>query len=785
MRRLCVLGSIALFLFASGCGGCDDETGSGSGTATTGGDGFAEDAADVPGGSGSATAGDDGGTATAGDDGGTATAGDDGGTTGDAADMSTGGDGTATGMDVIDGYSPDSDADLCTGDAADLSYCDGNCVDTQTNDQHCGTCNNVCPTDSECIDGTCECPKYQEACNGQCVTTNLNADHCGTCNNDCTGNTVCNGGQCVDIDDVGCPSETEACGNECVDTDTDPDNCGSCGNPCPSGEACANGTCAPKVTVGSPPAKCNGPDPSISVGFKPNNEKEQCKGRVAKTTFRWGMCSCEDVRMRNNYLFDAFDSQTGPYERGGFGGGVGSRGKVTADKGEIFGALYVSGQDGIELNNTLELYLQLHSGGPLNFPGPESFFHDDAFVDADINKPSGGEVVFHQDLTVPSQYSVERVDVQGTFHRNSVNIGSTCRRCDPTDQIPIETIVKNHVNNNDNGAIGLNADALDQPGEEKVLELPCGKYYLSKVDVSHKTVIRATGTTALFIDGDVLSSDALTILAAQGAELDVFVNGSFTAESQDSRIGAPSFPAANRFYVNDGWESGNDTSMGAYIYSIPGGITLKNNLEVFGGIYTQNLQTNRNTNNNLEVHYDREILDADEECPEPEEPDEPPADGGYTDADGGGTTTGGDGGTSTGDDGGTSTGDGGTTGSDADGGGSCSGFGSTCSSDSDCCDYDCIDGTCGNTCTTEGGICSSDGDCCDPLLCNDGLCGEACTDEGGSCSTDSDCCDPYVCDDGTCAATSCNNLYETCSQDTDCCSDNCACSGSDCQCISG
>jgi hypothetical protein len=35
------------------------------------------------------------------------------------------------------------------------TLCDGTCIDTQSNSQHCGTCGNVCNTSEPCSEGTC------------------------------------------------------------------------------------------------------------------------------------------------------------------------------------------------------------------------------------------------------------------------------------------------------------------------------------------------------------------------------------------------------------------------------------------------------------------------------------------------------------------------------------------------------------------------------------------------------------------------------------------------------
>lgn len=787
-----VLGMLVMFF--AGCSGCDGEE------TTNGeeGDGMSGDIVDdmMTGGDGDGTStgmdstgGDgDGGDTTGGDDGGGTTGGD----TGDTMPV----DGDGVSMDTGDGMTPmdadtsglDADVSSCPGSEV---VCNGTCVDTSVNDTHCGSCGNTCPSTSSCKNGTCECPDYQTYCPGQnaCVNTTIDQDNCGSCGNSCdySQDEVCNGGQCVDVTTVGCPDETEYCpsANQCVDTDTNDDHCGSCGNSCPAGEGCASGVCAPKIQLSGAPQKCQGKDPAINVGFTQNNNKQKCTGQVAKTTFKWALCSCDKVTLLNNYLFDAFDSKKGPYIPGGYGGSIGSNSSYKLAKGEVYGSQWSSG-GGLDNPSPgqMRVYQKQYLDGPASY-GNSAVVGDDAFVNGNVTG-SGPTVDYQSDLTVPQQYTIGRsIQVQGSTNRpaNNTTINTVCKRCQQSQQIPIAQIVDNHRNNNDNGTIGLSKNALDQPGGPRVLELPCGKYFLNRIDVSSKVTILATGRTALFVDGDVLSNDFITIRAERDAEIDVFVDGKVDLQN-GARIGAPAFPALNRFYVSDPWISSNNTALGAYVYAIDGGVNLKNNGEVYGGLYTQDLTTMNNT----EIHYDREVLKQDRKCCKKS---------------------------------------GASCSADSDcckslicGNGTCGCVqkGGACGSDSDCCSgRSCTMGTCGSTstdadggggtdadtytpsdsdtftpmdgdsggtvdggdadggstCVQEGGSCSADSDCCSSLLCSSGTCGTTCSQEGESCGSDGDCCSPLVCDGGTCSTDDCKNLYESCSSDSDCCSGTC------------
>jgi hypothetical protein len=76
------------------------------------------------------------------------------------------------------------------------------CVDTDTDNNNCGTCGQVCPTGEQCVQGACGCGEQT-----------------------CAVGAVC-------------------CDNRCVNLQTDPNNCGSCGQACGTGSTCINGTCA-------------------------------------------------------------------------------------------------------------------------------------------------------------------------------------------------------------------------------------------------------------------------------------------------------------------------------------------------------------------------------------------------------------------------------------------------------------------------------------------------------------------------------------------------------------
>lgn len=99
--------------------------------------------------------------------------------------------------------------------------------------------------------GTCVCPKT--VCTGQCVDTDIDNQNCGTCGNKCPPGTICCKGKCVSTDTdnqncgacgIGCTIGTMCCKRRCINATTSTDNCGSCGNVCKDRQQCVNGTCS-------------------------------------------------------------------------------------------------------------------------------------------------------------------------------------------------------------------------------------------------------------------------------------------------------------------------------------------------------------------------------------------------------------------------------------------------------------------------------------------------------------------------------------------------------------
>ncbi len=133
------------------------------------------------------------------------------------------------------------------------------CVDLQTDVLHCGRCDTRCGSEQSCLSGLC-CDNGLLNCNSQCVNTKTDASNCSECGKKCASGQICSDSKC-------CDSGQTNCNGSCVNTKTSANNCGACGAKCGGGQVCSNGKCCNSgltncsntcVNLKTDAANCNG-----------------------------------------------------------------------------------------------------------------------------------------------------------------------------------------------------------------------------------------------------------------------------------------------------------------------------------------------------------------------------------------------------------------------------------------------------------------------------------------------------------------------------------------------
>ncbi|MFB6372875.1 MAG: CAP domain-containing protein [Bradymonadaceae bacterium] len=116
---------------------------------------------------------------------------------------------TACGPDGDDGPiqladTGDAPSDVPDNCSNDKTMCDGECVDLQSNIDHCGQCGNACGAGGFiCSSGACQCIKSGYTnCDGKCLNLQTDSQNCGACGNACAGGERCEKGTCQTLTDI-------------------------------------------------------------------------------------------------------------------------------------------------------------------------------------------------------------------------------------------------------------------------------------------------------------------------------------------------------------------------------------------------------------------------------------------------------------------------------------------------------------------------------------------------------------------------------------------------------
>jgi hypothetical protein len=518
-----------------------------------------------------------------------------------------------------------------------------------------GGCPAACTGGQVCENGACVCPIYESFCGGVCIPTSSDPNNCGGCGTTCTGGAACSGGVCSST----CMPGLTACNGACVDLGSDDDDCGACGNKCPAGQGCVTdasgkGTCQTSV-VGNPPAGgCTGGGPPIVVTGG-DAGAPACAGAIAQTLFTWALCSCTDVTVSQTLLTDAYDSSKGPYQAPPYqlGGSVGLNGMLTVSAGaNVYGALWASSTSGTTVSSPTHVYQDLHSGGSIG-TSTSSSVSDDAYVDGNI----GGTVAIGKTLYQPSADTRAAGVTYGALISQPVAVPQPC--CGPGDQVPVAAIVAGAAGKNDDATAGFADTVLAQGSTVQRLDLPCGNYYFTEIKPQHALTIVAHGHTAIYVQGDVGSSNPIEITLDPGMTLDVFIAGTIDA-SQVLTLGNPNYPALMRVYVGTTGaltfsQTANIAADFYAMYAHP--VSWSQAAIVYGSVYVGDFIASQVT----AIHYDRAALTTGQDCPTPPDAGIP-----------------------------------------------------GCGSCKDCGNQACVNGTCGS--------CTSSAQCCGPLVCENGTC---------------------------------------------------------------
>jgi len=190
-------------------------------------------------------------------------------------------------------------------DDCNMDSSDGCEIDTQQNVNHCGFCDNMCPTNMgtpNCVGGMCgvsSCNAPLADCDGQAangceVDTSNNVNHCSACGAACTvqnGNPVCSSSTCSI---ASCNGPYEDCDGQyasgCeVNTNIEVLHCGGCNS------GCSNNNGTPSCSVGDCAISCfqNFDDCDMTVS-------NGCEASLLNQVANCGSCATSCVNPNGN-----------------------------------------------------------------------------------------------------------------------------------------------------------------------------------------------------------------------------------------------------------------------------------------------------------------------------------------------------------------------------------------------------------------------------------------------------------------------------------------------------
>ena len=334
-----------------------------------------------------------------------------------------------------------------------------------------------------------------------------------------------------------------------------------------------------------------------------------CTGDLAAAAFRTAVCACDALTLAAAVEIDGFDSRTGPWTPGGAGGDLGANQGVSSGAAlTVSGSVSVAGAAGLAAGPRADVAGDLALAGALGRSSSTITVGGAARVGGDL---AVAALTVTGALTTAPGAATSGAIAAGERTTAAVAVPPPCP-CTAAEVIDVGAAIADHAVANHDAAIGLAPDQLADARGDATLALPCGRFYLDRVQVTGGDLtIAATGRVALFIAGNVTIDGALTVTLAPDAELDLFIGGALNLPGTVT-LGDPQRPRALRVYVASAGTiavAGGSTLAGN-LYAPAADLATSGAIEVFGAV----LVNHWNLSAPATVHYDRAITVAGAAC---------------------------------------------------------------------------------------------------------------------------------------------------------------------------
>jgi hypothetical protein len=332
-----------------------------------------------------------------------------------------------------------------------------------------------------------------------------------------------------------------------------------------------------------------------------------CVGDLAARAFRFALCVCEEASFNAG-----FSSATSGAVDAGASASVGVNGNfISAQPANINGSLWT--RQGVDTSQSLRVDGELHCAGNLTRSGTATV-RSDAWVGGAINL-SQGRLEVSGTLTQPANVINNTPSLVTGARRTAAVPATTPCDCQPSQLLPITSLVQGVAGANDNAVTGFSSQAFSSVSSATTRALPCGKLYLAQVSTTAPLTLQVGAQTVLAIAGDLDLGAAFTVeLTSPTASLDLLVGG--TIRSNDSvRIGSAARPAAVRIYV--GGATSLDTSANwevhGNLYAPTAVLNTSGGAIMDGAVFVRSLAASAP----VSVGYDKRVLAVPDNCAPP------------------------------------------------------------------------------------------------------------------------------------------------------------------------
>jgi hypothetical protein len=355
---------------------------------------------------------------------------------------------------------------------------------------------------------------------------------------------------------------------------------------------------------------CAPSGPTVAVEAASSNQSyETCTGNIAANLFVNALCSCDGASFGGYLKTRGFDSAEGigsSEVRSDSGAAVGINGTYAmwGDSTDVGGSLAIAGTEPWQTTGYLKVRGDLRTAANATSIGIAEVGRN-AWFAGDFSGLGaltvGGELHHAGDLNVLSlSASVEREE--------SVSISFPCP-CGDAERLPIAAIIDEATRHAvESSIVHLPDDWGASAGQGKV-SLACGKYAVSRINVTSNLVLEVTGKSALFVDDSIDIRGDFSVQLATGASLDIFVRKGLAVTGSIS-LGDVFRPSAGRIYVDGVDDIALSERFTGYLYAPRAALHSEGPITVTGSLFVGSYDSRGPT----AFNYDRAILRSGAQC---------------------------------------------------------------------------------------------------------------------------------------------------------------------------